>query len=206
MASGVQNNSVTAILLAAGESTRMGQLKALMPWENGVLIEFQIAELLSAGVTELIVVVGAFDEKVTPFVNKFRSAQVVFNPHFRSGKTTSIKAGAQAMEQKANDILIIAVDQPRPSEIIRELIRYHQSSAAPITVPVHNGARGHPLLFRQDLLDDINEIDEESLGLRSVLKKWDGEIAELSVESPIVLTDLNTPSEYMQAESFFKNG
>ena len=205
MVNSVQNNSVTAILLAAGESTRMGQLKALMPWENGVLIEFQIAELLSGGVVEVIVVVGASYEKITPFVNKFRSARTVFNPNFKNGKTTSIKIGVRAMGKRINDILVIGVDQPRPSRVIRDLIGYHQSTSAPITVPVHNDARGHPLLFRQDLLDDINEIQEESLGLRQVLKKWDAEIAELSVESPIVLMDLNTPAEYTQAERLFKN-
>ena len=205
MINDVQADSVTGILLAAGESTRMGQLKALMPWENGVLIEFQIGELLSAGVNEVVVIVGAFDEKITPFVNKFRSARAVYNPDFERGKTTSIKAGVRAMERRTDNILIMAVDQPRPSSIIRELISYHRSSAAPITVPKHKGVRGHPLLFRGDLFSDINEITEKSLGLRAVLKKWDAEIAELNVDSPIVLVDLNTPAQYSEAEKLFKN-
>ncbi len=109
------------------------------------------------------------------------------------------------MAQSTDDILIMAVDQPRPSSVIRELISYHRSSAAPITVPQYNGVRGHPLLFRRDLLGEISDIDEESLGLRGVLKKWDTEIAELNVGSPIVLADLNTPAQYSEAEKLFKN-
>ena len=158
---------IVSILLAAGESTRMGQVKALLQWEQGTLLEFQIAELAVSGVKENIVVLGAHEERLRPLADKFRSARPVYNPDYRDGKTTSIKAGLRALGEQEADILIVAVDQPRPAEIVEALIDLHRASGAAITVPVHDGRRGHPLLFRHDVLPDLLAITEETLGLRA---------------------------------------
>ena len=136
-------SGISAILLAAGESTRMGRLKALLPWQGATLIEYQVASLLDAGVSQLVVVVGhRGDEVGAPIVGR-AGVTTVENPDYRQGKTTTIKAGLRAISPDAAAILVLAVDQPRPRDILRTVIEAHLARSPLITSPVYDG-RGGP--------------------------------------------------------------
>ena len=93
--------SIAVLLLAAGESTRMGELKALLQWQGKTLIEHQVAALASAGVSRTIVVLGHQSERLESLLKDRAGIYYVYNPDYRQGKTTSIKAGLRALKSSS---------------------------------------------------------------------------------------------------------
>ncbi|HXG36942.1 MAG TPA: nucleotidyltransferase family protein [Dehalococcoidia bacterium] len=189
---------VCAILLAAGMSTRMGRPKPLLGWEGTTLIEYQIAELRAAGIDEVIVVLGHKADAIKPYV---RQARVVVNEHYRSGRATSVRAGAKAVPVDVGAIVLLNVDQPRPRELIAGLLAEHKSRGGLITTPVYQNKRGHPVIFAGSLLAELREVQEESLGLRAIMEKYGGQVQEVLCESPAVLIDINTIHDYEAAKA-----
>jgi len=191
---------MSAILTAAGESTRMGRPKPLLLWHGVTLVQYQIAALLDAGVAEVVVVLGHRHRVVTPYVEG-PSVRYVVNPGYRRGKTTSIKAGLRAIDPAAEGILLLAVDQPRPPEIIAAVIEAHARSGALITSPRFDGRGGHPLVFSSILKGELEAISEERQGIREVLQAHGSEVNVVGIDDPIVRLDLNSREEYEAART-----
>ena len=119
---------VFAILLAAGESSRMGQLKALLPWRGVTLLEHQIRSLIDAGVCRVIVVLGHQANLLKPVVESVDGAHWVLNDDYLEGKTTSIKSGVRdLLPSHARHVVLLSVDQPRRSNTVRTLLERHIS-------------------------------------------------------------------------------
>ena len=201
-----------AILLAAGESSRMGQLKALLPWRGATLIEHQVASLFEGGVDRIVVVVGHEADRLVPLLKACREARrgaladsgdnLVWsrNPDYLLGKTTSIKTGLSALiDQDASAVLMLNVDQPRSGATIRRLLERHQTLGRSITIPEHGGKGGHPIIVDARLLGELLEIDEETLGVKSVVRRHANDVARVDLGDAEVLWDLNTPEQYRQA-------
>jgi molybdenum cofactor cytidylyltransferase len=189
-----------AILLAAGESRRMGQLKALLPWQGTSLLAHQAGTLLEAGVDHVIVVLGHRARELKPGLEGQSKVTCVVNPDYRQGKTTSIKAGVKAATQYDPDsLLVLNVDQPRTANTIRQLLHQHRISPALITIPTHRGKGGHPIILDASLVDDLLSIQEETLGLKAVVERRLDQVQKVEVEYPEVLWDLNTPEQYQAA-------
>ena len=191
------------MLLAAGESSRMGQPKALLPWRGQTLLEWQISSLARAGVGETVVVLGHLAEQVAPYVRGIPSLRSVVNHQYRKGKTTSIKAGVSNIDSSAEGVLILAVDQPRPWEVLSQIIQAHLREGASITVPTYEGRRGHPPIFASALFPKIRAISEKTLGLRQVMADHGTEVNEVEADSAVVLLDLNSPQDYEEARKLF---
>ena len=197
-------SGISAILLAAGESTRMGRLKALLPWQGATLIEYQAVSLLDAGVSQLVVVVGhRGDEVGAPIVGR-AGVTTVENPDYRQGKTTTIKVGLRAISPDAAAILVLAVDQPRPRDILRTVIEAHLARSPLITSPVYGGRGGHPMIFGAALLPELAAITEESEGLREVTRRHASDIYKLELDDPVVRVDVNTPEDLQAAQPLFE--
>ncbi len=194
--------SISAILLAAGESTRMGQLKALLPWDGGTLLEYQVRTLASAGTSEVIVVLGHDAGTIFPYV---RSMQVktAFNPQYRLGKTTSIKTGLGDVSPQAQGVLLLAVDQPRPLNVVRDLIQAHQETATQITAPRYQGHGGHPIIFSLALKPELERITEEKQGVREVMEAHKDGIHWVEVDDPVVRLDINDMESYQRAKALY---
>lgn len=196
-------SGVSAILLAAGESTRMGRLKALLPWQGATLIEYQVGSLLDAGVSQLVVVVGHRGDEVGAPIAGRSDVTTVENPDYRQGKTTSIKAGLRALSPDATAILVLAVDQPRPPDVLRTVIESHLARSPLITSPVYGGRGGHPMIFDTSLLPELAAITEESEGLREVTRRHASDIYKLELDDPVVRVDVNTPEDLQAALPLF---
>ena len=194
---------ISAILLAAGESTRMGRLKAVLPWQNLTLIEYLVQSLQKAGVAEVVVVVGHRGDEVEAPVMGKPGVTTVVNPDYMQGKTTSIKAGLRNVSSSATGILVLSVDQPRPAHIVESVIKAHLEHGAPITCPVYRGHGGHPLVFSSSLLPELSAITEEGQGLREVTLRHKDYTYQLQVDSPIVTVDVNSPEDLEKALALF---
>ena len=149
--------SIAVLLLAAGESTRMGELKALLQWQDKTLIEHQVTALASAGVSRTIVVLGHQSERLESLLKDRAGVYYVYNPDYRQGKTTSIKAGLRALKSPPvppltkggkgkvgstppeEAILVLNVDQPRSASTIRQVMELHLT---PLYPPLPRGDLG----------------------------------------------------------------
>ncbi len=191
----------SAILLAAGESTRMGQPKALLPWGDITLIEFQVRQLSEAGVGEIVVVLGHAAEEIRERVPD--TARVVVNLHFQEGRATSLRAGATALPDDADAIVVLNVDQPRPSDLISRLIEAYAASDTLISRPVFGKEHGHPIVLAGLLLEELRSVEEESQGLLGVVNAHRSEMQDVDLEDERVLVDFNTPEEYEKALAEF---
>lgn len=194
---------VSAILLAAGLSERMGTPKPLLPWLSATLLEYQIGQLAAAGVTEIIVVLGHRAEEILPHA-KHPLARVAINRGYREGRASSLRAGAAEVDHRAEAIVILSVDQPRPAGITAVLTEKQLASGGLITAPTFSGQRGHPVVLAGSLLPELAAATEETQGLRALMRKYGGQTTEVSFDSSVVLLDLNTPADY--AKEFFLSG
>lgn len=182
---------IAGVLLAAGESKRMRQLKALLPWRGTTLLQSQLAEMTSAELDPVLVVLGHRAGDLRALLPA--GVEAVLNPRYRQGKSTSIVAGISALPAQAEAALVIAVDQPTEAWILRALMR----AAAPIVVPSINQRRGHPTLFDRSLFPALRAITEEREGLREVMNAH--QVGYVEVDSDIVRANLNSPEDYERA-------
>ena len=211
-----------ALLLAAGESTRMGELKALLPWCGTTLIEHQVAALMSAGASRCFVVLGHRADRLEPKLRGLADVFCVHNPDYRQGKTTSLKAGLRALDEASRGSpdgsredagLLLNVDQPRSSAVVRKIIQLHQHCSGDrsldpplITVPTYLGKGGHPIIFSTAMLQEMLGVSEETQGLKAVVRRHEAQTMKVEVDSPEILLDLNTPEDYQDAVAQFGSG
>ena len=129
--------SISAVLTAAGESVRMGRAKPLLTWHGVTLVEYQIASLVDAGVSEVVVVLGHRHETVATHVRGLGVRHVV-NPHYRQGRATSIKAGLATLNPSmAEAVLVLNVDQPRTETSLQHTLEAHRQHSPLITIPTY---------------------------------------------------------------------
>lgn len=200
---------IAAILLAAGESTRMGRLKQLLPWAGTTLLDWQVEQLRAAGINEVIVVLGHSKEAIRASLDQSATkARLVINDAYREGRASSLRRGAEALDGLAEveAIVVASVDQPRPAWVLRHLIERHRTKQSTIIMPRFAGGGGHPIVLSGGLLDELGTVTESDLGLRAVLDRHAAEIDRLEFEDATVNVDLNTPDEYETALAAFEEG
>ena len=197
---------ISAIILAAGEGKRIGSTKALLNWGNENLINYQINSLSHESITEKIVVVGSESEKVKKSIirNKIKIAE---NNNYLSGKTSSIKKGISYIGNDQNDILLIAVDQPRTEDLINKVIDFHITNPLDkkISMPFKEGHGGHPIIFSNLFLDDLSKIKEESFGIREIIKNNSESIIRFKTTDFSSNIDINTSEDYELFHNRFFN-
>lgn len=184
-----------ALILAAGQSTRMGTCKTSLPWGDKTLLTYQIEQWLNVDFTPVIILGlhNSHRQKDCP-----PQSLTVINPDANFGKNTSILAGLQNIPADFHILAISAVDQPRTSEIYQRLIQAHQNNSALITVPTHQGKMGHPILLANHMRSHLQNIREETLGLRQIIQNFYSDIQQIEFEHPAVLLDINTPEVYQK--------
>lgn len=196
----------------------MGRPKALLPWGDSTLLEFQIEELRAAGVEDVVVVLGHEPEAIRSHVPAH--ARVVVNEAYREGRASSLRAGANALADGANPIVVLNVDQPRPRKVHERLLAAHADSGALVTLPASDGRRGHPAVVAGSLLPELRAATEAELGLHGVIARHEAEVrevpfillqhesmaAEPDLTAMMVLLDINTPEDYENALALFGMG
>ena len=191
---------LAAIVLAAGESTRMGQPKALLPWGGVPLVRHQV-DLLAAqpAVDPMIVVVGALLDEVQATLDS-TPARVVTNPRFREGRATSLAAGARALKGRPTSVLVVSVDQPLAPELLDPLVTAWQAEPDALLRPTFAGRSGHPLIVPADVAPELAQVTEATQGLRAVVTRHRHRLRSVPVESELAVLNLNTPADVAAAE------
>ena len=177
---------ISAIVLAAGESTRYGRTKQLE------LLEPVLQNLRKSKVGETVVVLGAHADDVRKQI-RFERERVVFNPDFANGMSTSLQAGLR--EIKGDAALIVLADQPfvRP-ETFDRIIAEYERSLPQVVIPTFDGRRGNPVLVDRSLFAEMMNIRGD-IGCRAIFGEHANSIVKIAVEDRGVVTDIDTPMD-----------
>ena len=186
---------VSALLLAAGESQRMGRLKQLLPLGGSTLIEVALENLLRSRLQEVIVVLGFGAEEIRPRVEA-KGVRVAVNPRYKEGMASSLRVGLDALDPRAEGILVALADQPFiPPEVIDRLIEAFQGTSQGIVVPTFQGRRGHPVIFHRRYMEELRSLSGDQGG-RELLHRNPEDLLEVEVDCPGVITDIDTLEDY----------
>lgn len=187
--------SVSAILLAAGESRRLGGSKLLLPLRDKTILETAVDHLLDSQAAEVIVVVGHQADETKKILDA-RRVKVVFNPLYRNGMSTSIAKGLAAVDKKTSGILIALADQPYiEGSVVNQLIEKFLNGRRGIVYPVYKGVQGHPVIFSMKYKGELLNLQGDTGG-REIINRHRDDIAEVVIASPYILTDIDTPNDY----------
>lgn len=193
-----------AMILAAGFSSRMGRLKALLPWKGMTLIEYQIKQMLLAGIEDVTVVLGHRANEIEEILPS-GGIRKVRNPQYQEGKSSSIRTGITHIPAEAQSILITAVDQPVPARTLHIMLQHLLSSGAVAVIPTYEEKGGHPIIFSSEAREALTDVREETEGLRHVIKIYKDQVEWLPVDDPSVLFNFNKPEDYSKISQEVSN-
>jgi molybdenum cofactor cytidylyltransferase len=186
---------IWAMILAAGESRRMGEAKLLLPFRGKTIIETIIESVIRSKVDKILVVLGSDKEKIEEKIKNF-PLEFVFNPDYRSGMLSSIQRGFKALPEDAQAVLIILGDQPSvSSKVINKIIAAYKKTGKGIVLPVYKKERGHPVLIDTKYRQEVAKLSPK-IGLRKLVYNRPDNILEVKVETSSVLRDIDDAEDY----------
>jgi CTP:molybdopterin cytidylyltransferase MocA len=182
--------SVAGLILAAGESRRMGFPKAMLRYREETFLDTLIG-LFAPYCSPIVVVLGAHADRIRE--STLRTAMFVVNEDYQRGMTTSLQCGLRTLPPQVDSVLFTLVDHPAVSTAtIKSLL------AAPwpqLRVPRHGGRRGHPIWFSRELIPEFLAIPETGAA-RDVVRAHSADTQFLDVDDPGILADIDDPVEY----------
>ena len=191
----MDKDKITAIILAAGFSSRMGSFKPLLPLIETSLIERVIQLFRSAGINDIRVVVGHRADEVTPLIEMF-GAQSIVNRNYHDGMFSSVLTGVQSLTPTTSGFFILPVDVPLVRrQTLLDLFNAFFQRNGKICYPTFLGKRGHPPLIPMVFAEGIKCWSGHN-GLRGFLALHEKDAAEVPVADQYILKDLDTPVDY----------
>jgi molybdenum cofactor cytidylyltransferase len=182
---------ISAIVLAAGKSTRMGQQKMLMPWGDTTVLGRVIRTLQNAGMEDIVLVTHS------DILHSVEHLPIRVMLNDDGDMLSSMKAGVRIQKPAAQATLICLGDQPQMEEgSVRSVCEAFLKSRANLVVPSYQMRRGHPWLAARALWEEMLGLQDASL--REFLNAHSAEIEYVPVETPTILQDLDTPEDYLK--------
>lgn len=189
---------VSAIVLAAGTSTRMGQAKQLLPLGPSNVLAQTLENVRSASMAEIVLVLGsgaqAICQQLPPPL--LEGLKVVVNHDYMQGMASSLRQGLSALDRQSDAALIVLGDQPfvRPQSL-DQIVDSYRRSPAQIVIPTYQGTRGNPVLLHRSLFAEVARL-EGDIGCRAIFAQHLEEIVNVEVEDMGVLLDIDDQQDY----------
>lgn len=189
-----KTNEVSALLLAAGRSRRMGAFKPLLPFGNKSVIQTCIDNLRAGGANDIVVVLGHRGDELKEHL---KDSQVTFvtNPDPDSEMSASIACGVGQIPQSARAAIIALVDHPAVSPDVVSRLIDGWSSGARLVIPTWQDRGGHPVLVDLSFRDELTSLDS-ALGLKSLFEAHQDQVKRLAVENSFIARDMDTWEDY----------
>ena len=186
------------IILAAGESRRMGYPKPLLEIGSRTFIE-QIAETMLAVVPRLVIVIGAHRERVRAAIPSDKRIAIAENPNYSRGQLSSLKVGLGVVQPDSAGALVHLGDHPMVrAETFRAVVDSYNRTGKAIVIARHDGRRGHPVIFDRALFGELMSAPEEE-GARYVVNADASRVTYVDLDDPGINLDLDTPSDLARA-------
>lgn len=189
---------ISVIILAAGNSKRMGRPKMLLPWGNTTVIEQVVSVFTSAEVDDIILVTGGHKAEIENRIASY-PVRIVYNDEYASGEMlSSLQCGLRIVKSEAEAMLVALGDQPQVQErSVRVVCEGFRKTKSNIVVPSYQMRRGHPWLVARPLWDDLLKMKSPQ-SPREFLNVHQDEIHYVDTNDPNILTDLDTPEDYQK--------
>ncbi|MGA3225144.1 MAG: nucleotidyltransferase family protein [Acidobacteriaceae bacterium] len=194
----LSQKGISAIILAAGTSSRMGQAKQLLPLGSSTVLAQTIEHARAAGVDEVVLVLGSSAEPIRHQLSPslLAGVKVVVNQSYQQGMASSLHAGLSALDPRSAATLIILGDQPFTlPQTLDQIIQAYRDSGAPIVIPTCQGTRGNPVLLDRSVFSEAMAL-EGDVGCRAIFGKHLEEIVNVEVEDRGILLDLDDREDY----------
>ncbi|MCO5183367.1 MAG: nucleotidyltransferase family protein [Anaerolineae bacterium] len=189
---------VTAVVLAAGASKRMGRAKLSLPWGDTTMLGAVLRVVNACSAENALVITGA-DASQTAASAAAAALPAMHNPNYANGEMVSSLQLALPLLEPEHAALVVLGDMPLLSaDLIDTVIRAYRQSQALIIAPTYKGQRGHPVLFAPSLFGELLALPSGESAPRAVVRRHVAETLLVPVESDAVLIDIDTPNAYEQ--------
>ena len=191
---------VSILILAAGNSSRLGSPKQLIEFEGKNLIE-RITETALSISEEVLIVLGGSEEVILPKLERFKGdVSTIFNPKWKQGMGTSISVGVEKLADKSDLILILLSDQPFVSKVLlQNMLQTYAKSQNSVVSCVYNNTLGVPILFDKSIFPELINLSGDK-GAKSFLHLYEDKIS--TVDFPEGIVDIDTIEDVAKLRSF----
>ena len=189
---------ISAIVLAAGQSKRMGGDNKLMKkYNKKYLINHIIGTLIKSKVNKIIVVLGFQKSKVRKITVKNKKINFVFNKNYKTGMASSIKTGLKEISKRSIGFLIVQADMPLVSKKIIDSLCYSiRNNNKEIVAPIYKSNMGNPIGFKRSMTRILNKTSGDS-GAKKMIKRNKKNLSLISVNSKSIFKDFNTQKDFL---------
>jgi len=188
------------VVMAAGGSTRMGQLKQVMQWRGAPLVRHAVTAALAAGLDPVIVVTGAEAEQVHAVLTDL-PVQLVDNLQWREGKSSSLRCGVGALPPETGAAIFLQADQPQVTPwLLRALMERHSLTGAAAIAPLVEGQRTTPVLFDARTFSQLAMVQGEQGG-QAIFSRI--QLDYLPWLDGSLLVDLDTPEDFQKLDQLY---
>ena len=196
--------NIKGILLSAGESKRMGELKALLDLNGERIINKLLNEYLESFLAELVLVLGYKASNIKQAIEvESDKLKIVVNDEYKKEMFSSIQRGISAISE-ADAILIGLIDHPFiDKKIINTLILNYKEEE--ILIPAFNGQKGHPIIIPFSLKKEILSLDSSNHSLRDITHTHKDKVRILEMQTDKILFDMDTREDYERAQKYGEN-
>lgn len=196
---------ISAVILAAGESKRMGGKlsKVLLPLNGDTVIEHIIKVLLRADVSEIIVVLGHNPKPIEQIVRKY-AVKIVYNYYYEREMTSSFLIGLTAVSRLSDATFLVLGDQPLiTTNLIRTMIEVYRKTFSLIISPIYKRKKGHPVLFDHTLYSEILSLGNHGI-IRTIIHRYRDRMLTVPADEFAIL-DIDTQEDYERAKKLASN-
>jgi molybdenum cofactor cytidylyltransferase len=184
---------IAGVILAAGGSNRFGTTKQLLDWKGKPLVTHAAETALAGGLSPVLVVTGADQEKVTRVLEDL-PVQCAHNPDWEQGQSSSVRTGIKSLPRDVGGAIFLLVDQPFiPPELIQRLVKAHAVNRAPIIHPQVNDERANPVLFDREVFQELCSLKGDTGG-RALFSTFTSRVVPW--DNDLILKDIDTPEDY----------
>jgi len=188
--------TIAAVVLAAGQSKRMGQPKMLLPWGDSTVIEQVVYVLSQAALEPILVVTGGASQALKALLEN-SPARPIFNPRFMNDEMIySLQAGLEILDESVEAAMVALGDQPQIEiGVVRQVVQVYQDTQAALVVPSYQMRRGHPWLLNRSLWGELMRLSPPAT-IRAFLNAHLSLTHFAQVDTPSIFKDIDTPEDY----------
>lgn len=188
---------IAPIILSAGDSSRMGYPKALLPLGDRTFLSQILSVLEGLELDVPRVVLGKHAEQICQKISS-RDVRIIINQNPERGPISSIRLAISALEPTCPGCLIWPVDSPLVSQsLVKQLVCTFMRSHAPMIVPGCGESRGHPVVVSRQLFPELLTSPLEE-GLKTLVRKYSHQIAIVPTGETAAIEDIDTPEDYLR--------
>lgn len=185
---------IKPVILAAGDSVRMGYPKALLPFRGGTFLIHILETLAAANLDSPLIVLGRDADRIRKQID-LKNRTVLINPEPSRGQLSSMQLAISGVSSETEGCMFWPVDQPNISAaLVRSLMDLFRESGAPIAMPAYGARRGHPAIFGRELFEGLLAIPVGESPKRIVTNR---NPALLGCNEPGTVIDIDTPADYL---------